>query len=153
MGALELFRGQDQAVGAMEVQCFSQVLEGASFSSLNLVLFGFPMGSSRVPPFWVLVVSTVQVATSACCLRSGLKVVTHTHTHTHTAGWRFQVFSRLMVQHLGNLLSSAVPDALPLPVLTSRYPEAMDKCCHTWESGYRQPSRWLIFIVLKEIAR
>ena len=111
MGALELFRGQDQAVGAMEVQCFSQVLEGASFSSFNLVLFGFPMGSSRVPLFWVLVVSTVQVATSACCSRSGLKVVTH--THTHTARWRFQVFSRLMVQHLGNLLSSAVPDALP----------------------------------------
>ena len=136
----------------MEVQCFSQVLEGASFSSFNLVLFGFPMGSSRVPPFWVLVVSTVQVATSACCSRSGLKVVTHTHTHSHCRVAFPGVFKTDGAAS-GKFAFVSCPRCSPLPVLTSRYPEAMDKCCHTWESGYRQPSRWLIFIVLKEIAR
>ena len=151
MGALELFRGQDQAVGAMEVQCFSQVLEGASFSSFNLVLFGFPMGSSRVPLF--LGFGCFNCAGCHKCMLFTFRFEgCHTHTHSHGTVAFPGVFKTDGAAS-GKFAFVSCPRCSPLPVLTSRYPEAMDKCCHTWESGYRQPSRWLIFIVLKEIAR
>ena len=60
--------------------------------------------------------STIQIATLSAV---NIPVLKATPPHTHCM-FAFQVISSLAAPHLGILLSSAVPVALPFPGLTSR---------------------------------